>query len=104
LRKENARLGKFPDNYDDMLREAKKMKKELRDSIEDARNRLAELETKDIDVKFGNHVDHCRHCDDRLAVVVISSIRSTVMVVVTVVTVLVIVVVALSFLGFRGYP
>jgi Flp pilus assembly protein TadB len=45
LRKENERLGKLLDNRDDMLREAKKMKKELRASLEDARNRLAELET-----------------------------------------------------------
>jgi Flp pilus assembly protein TadB len=33
------------DNLDDMLREAKKMRKELRASLEDARNILAELET-----------------------------------------------------------
>jgi hypothetical protein len=32
-------------NRDDMLREAKKMRKELRVSLEDARTRVAELET-----------------------------------------------------------
>jgi hypothetical protein len=33
------------DNRDDMLREAKKMRKELRASLEDARTRVAKLET-----------------------------------------------------------
>jgi hypothetical protein len=33
------------DNRDHMLREAKKMRKELRASLEDARTRVAELET-----------------------------------------------------------
>jgi hypothetical protein len=37
LRQENERLGLLLDNRDDMLREAKKMRKELRDSLEDAR-------------------------------------------------------------------
>jgi predicted nucleic acid-binding Zn-ribbon protein len=37
------------DNRDDMLREAKKMIKELRASLEDARTRLAELETQVLD-------------------------------------------------------
>jgi hypothetical protein len=45
LREENERLGKLLDNRDDMLREAKKMRKELGASLEDARNRVAELET-----------------------------------------------------------
>jgi hypothetical protein len=45
LRQENERLGTFLDNRDDMLREAKKMRKELRASLEDARTRVAELET-----------------------------------------------------------
>jgi hypothetical protein len=35
-----------------MLREAKKMRKELRASLEDARSRLAELETQNLDVKL----------------------------------------------------
>jgi hypothetical protein len=35
----------FLDNCDDMLREAKKMRKELRASLEDAGTRVAELET-----------------------------------------------------------
>jgi hypothetical protein len=43
LRQENERLGSFLDNCDDMLREAKKMRKELRASLEDARTRVAEL-------------------------------------------------------------
>jgi hypothetical protein len=37
LRQENERLGLLLDNRDDMLREAKKMRKELRGSLEDAR-------------------------------------------------------------------
>jgi hypothetical protein len=45
LRQENERLGTFLDNRDDMLREAKKMRKEFRASLEDARTRVAELET-----------------------------------------------------------
>jgi hypothetical protein len=35
-----------------MLREAKKMKKELRASLEDARTRVAELETQNLDAKL----------------------------------------------------
>jgi hypothetical protein len=46
LRQENERLGLLLDNHDDMLREAKKMRKELRASLEDARTRVAELETQ----------------------------------------------------------
>jgi DNA repair exonuclease SbcCD ATPase subunit len=52
LRKENERLGLLLDNRDDMLREAKKMRKELRASLEDARTRVAELETKNMDAKL----------------------------------------------------
>jgi hypothetical protein len=37
LRQENERLGLLLDNRDDMLREAKKMRKELRASLGDAR-------------------------------------------------------------------
>jgi hypothetical protein len=40
------------DNRDDMLREAKKMGKELRASLEDARTRVAELETQNLDAKL----------------------------------------------------
>jgi hypothetical protein len=36
LRQENERLGLFLDNCDGMLREVKKMRKELRASLEDA--------------------------------------------------------------------
>jgi hypothetical protein len=52
LREENERLGKLLDNRDDMFREAKKMRKELRSSLEDARNRVAELETQNLDAKL----------------------------------------------------
>jgi hypothetical protein len=52
LRQENERLGSFLDNRDDMLREAKKMRKELRASLEDARTRVAELETQVLDSKL----------------------------------------------------
>jgi hypothetical protein len=41
LRQENERLGSLLDNRDDILREAKKMRKELRASLEDARTRVA---------------------------------------------------------------
>jgi chromosome segregation ATPase len=54
LRQENERLGSLLDNHDDMLREAKKMRKELRDSLEDARTRVAELETQVLDSKLEN--------------------------------------------------
>jgi hypothetical protein len=47
---DNERLGLLLDNRDDMLREAKKMK--LRASLEDARTRVAELETQNLDVKL----------------------------------------------------
>jgi hypothetical protein len=40
------------DNCDDILREAKKMRKELRASLEDARNRVAELETQNLGAKL----------------------------------------------------
>jgi DNA repair exonuclease SbcCD ATPase subunit len=52
LREENERLGQLLDNRDDMLREAKKMRKELRASLEDARNRVAKLETQNLDAKL----------------------------------------------------
>jgi DNA repair exonuclease SbcCD ATPase subunit len=52
LRDENERFGQLLDNCDDMLREAKKMRKELRASLEDARNRVAELETLNLDAKL----------------------------------------------------
>jgi hypothetical protein len=45
LCQENERLGLLLDNRDDMLREAKKMRKELRASLEDARTRAVVLET-----------------------------------------------------------
>jgi hypothetical protein len=52
LRQENEQLGTLLDNHDDMLREAKKMRKELRSSLEDARTRVAELETQVLDSKL----------------------------------------------------
>jgi hypothetical protein len=52
LRQGNERLGLLLDNRDDMLRVAKKMRKELRASLEDARTRVAELETQNLDAKL----------------------------------------------------
>jgi hypothetical protein len=52
LRHENKRLGSLLDNRDDMLREAKKMRKELRVLLEDARTRVAKLETQVLDSKL----------------------------------------------------
>jgi hypothetical protein len=40
------------DNRDDLLREAKKMRKELWASLEDARTRVGELETQNLDAKL----------------------------------------------------
>jgi hypothetical protein len=45
LRKENEELVDLLDNRDHMLREAKKLRKELISLLEDARTRVAELET-----------------------------------------------------------
>jgi hypothetical protein len=52
LRQENERLGLLLDNRDDMLREAKKMRKELKASLQDARTRVAKLETQNLDAKL----------------------------------------------------
>jgi hypothetical protein len=52
LRQENERLGLLLDNRDDVLREAKKMRKELRASLEDARSRVVEIETQNLDAKL----------------------------------------------------
>jgi hypothetical protein len=49
---ENEWLGLLLDNRDDMLREAKKMRKELSTLLEDARTRVAELETQNLDAKL----------------------------------------------------
>jgi hypothetical protein len=51
-RQENEQLGMLLNNHDDMLREAKKMRKELRASLEDSRTRVAELETQNLDAKL----------------------------------------------------
>jgi hypothetical protein len=52
LCQQNERLGLLLDNRDDMLREAKKMRKELRALLEDARTRVDELETQNMDAKL----------------------------------------------------
>jgi hypothetical protein len=52
LHQENEQLGLLLDNRDDMLREARKMRKELRASLEDARTRVVELETQNLDAKL----------------------------------------------------
>jgi chromosome segregation ATPase len=52
LRKENEELVDLLDNHDYMLREAKKRRKELRAFLEDARTRVAELETPVLDGKL----------------------------------------------------
>jgi predicted nucleic acid-binding Zn-ribbon protein len=52
LRKENEELVDLLDNRDHMLREAKKLRKELRALFEDARTRVAELETQVLDGKL----------------------------------------------------
>jgi predicted nucleic acid-binding Zn-ribbon protein len=52
LRKENEELVDLLDNHDHMLREAKKLRKELRALLEDARTRVAELETHVLDGKL----------------------------------------------------
>jgi hypothetical protein len=52
LHQENERLVLLLDNRDDMLREEKKMRNELRASLEDARTRVTELETLNLDAKI----------------------------------------------------
>jgi hypothetical protein len=52
LHHENERLGLLLDNRDDMHREAKRMRKELRASLDDARTRVVELETKNLNAKL----------------------------------------------------
>jgi hypothetical protein len=52
LRKENEELVDLLDNRNHMLREAKKLRKELRSLLEDARTRVAELETQVLDSKL----------------------------------------------------
>jgi hypothetical protein len=52
LHEENECLGLFLDNRDDMLREAKKMRKELRALLEDARTTVTKLETQNLDARL----------------------------------------------------
>jgi hypothetical protein len=77
LCKENEELVDLVDNHDHMLREAKKHRKELRALLEDARTRVAELETQVLDGKLeidslkASHVvsdeDDCADCSVFLA-------------------------------------
>lgn len=52
LCQENEALVALLDNRDDMHREAKKLRKELRALLEDARERVADLESKNLDAKL----------------------------------------------------
>jgi hypothetical protein len=52
LHEENERLGQLLDNRDDILREAKKTRKELRASLKDARNRVDAIEIQNLDAKL----------------------------------------------------
>jgi hypothetical protein len=52
LRQENEQLGLLLDNRDDIIGVARKIRKELRASLEDARTRVAELETQNLDAKL----------------------------------------------------
>jgi predicted nucleic acid-binding Zn-ribbon protein len=52
LHKDNQELVDLLDNRDHMLREAKKLRKELRALLEDARTRVAKLETQVLDGKL----------------------------------------------------
>jgi hypothetical protein len=52
LRQENEELVALLYSRDDMLREAKKMSKELRASLDDARDKVAKLEPKNLDAKL----------------------------------------------------
>jgi predicted nucleic acid-binding Zn-ribbon protein len=52
LSKESEELVDLLDNRDHMLREAKKLRKELRALLEDARTRVAEIETQVLDDKL----------------------------------------------------
>jgi hypothetical protein len=52
LRQENEELVALLDNHDHILREAKKVRKELRASLHDARERVAVLELKNLYAKL----------------------------------------------------
>ena len=52
LHKENAKLNDLLDNRDDVLRDAKKQRKELRAVIEEAKDRVTELESNLLDAKL----------------------------------------------------
>jgi hypothetical protein len=65
LRQENERLGLLLDNRDDILREAKKMRKELRASLEDARTRVADCSIflADLALFKEKHASKCEELD-----------------------------------------
>lgn len=52
LRQENADLVALLENRDSMLREAKKLRRELRALLDDAREKVADLESKNLDSKL----------------------------------------------------
>jgi DNA repair exonuclease SbcCD ATPase subunit len=52
LRQENDELVALLDNYDSMLREAKKLKKELRAFLEKTKEKVTDLESKNLDAKL----------------------------------------------------
>jgi hypothetical protein len=60
LHKENEELVDLLDSRDHMLREAKKLRKEIRALLEDARTRVAELETQVLDGKL--EIDSLKAC------------------------------------------
>jgi hypothetical protein len=51
LRQVNEELVALLDNHDDILKEAEKMRKELRALLDDATEKVAELESKNLDAK-----------------------------------------------------
>jgi hypothetical protein len=51
LHQVNEELVALLDNHDDILKEAEKMRKELRALLDDATEKVAELESKNLDAK-----------------------------------------------------
>jgi hypothetical protein len=52
LSKENEELVDLLDNHDHMLREAKKLRKELRALLEEPREKVADLESRNLEDKL----------------------------------------------------
>jgi hypothetical protein len=83
LHEENERLGKLLDNRDHIFREAKTMRKEFRASLKDARNRVAELETQNLDAKLeidslkASHVvsDENDYCDCSVYLAILTALK-----------------------------